>query len=523
EARDPDQRHGPRNASRHPRGRRPGGADGGPSGRDAHGGRRIQGAGRGRASGHPGRVRRHRHREGGVPSRVRRGARGRRRGRGRRGGGRRGRGRRRAGGQRRGRQALAQVPAHPGHPEEGPGPGGAGEQGAHQHQGPARHRPHLASRPLPGVHARLVARGRVAQDRGPRGARPAARAGQGDPSRKVGRDHRAHRGRGADARNLPARPADPDGHLGADQEEGEQVARAHRHPPRGQAHRGDHPRPVLAEGRLADGGHEDRLRRDPRLPGAGGPVARGARAPVRRRQAPVRRVRPGARDPRRLPAPGEPALRRLHHRRAHRGTGQHRRQHGAVHGKEGPRKDHPEDQRRCRARDRAAAAAARRGRHHRLRLHRHGVQGQPRQGAAGAAAVPFARPGAHQGLPGERAGADRDDAAAGAPLAVPHANGGLPHLRRNGADLYARNGGAPDRAGHPPRRRRRPGAPADGAGSPRGRALRAGAGAPLPAHARRLAQDDAGHARRPPAAPRRDPADGHGHPAGRVAALQPGL
>ena len=39
------------------------------------------------------------------------------------------------------------------------------------------------------------------------------------------------------------------------------------------------------------------------------------------------------------------AVRRLHHRRAHRGAGLHRRQHGALHGQEGPRKDDPQDQR----------------------------------------------------------------------------------------------------------------------------------------------------------------------------------
>src|SRR3712207_8308381 len=57
-----------------------------------------------------------------------------------------------------------------GHRQEGAGPAGAGLQGADRHQGAPRHRPHLPPRALPGVHAGERPRGRLAQDRGPRGA-----------------------------------------------------------------------------------------------------------------------------------------------------------------------------------------------------------------------------------------------------------------------------------------------------------------------------------------------------------------
>ncbi len=87
----------------------------------------------------------------------------------------------------------------------------------------------------------------------------------------------------------------------------------------------------------------------------------------------LRRLRDRDGDPRGLPAPGGPPLGRLHHHRAHRGAGLHRREHRPLHGQEGPREDDPAHQHRRRPRDRAAAAAARRRRDHRLRLHRHGV------------------------------------------------------------------------------------------------------------------------------------------------------
>ncbi len=48
---------------------------------------------------------------------------------------------------------------------------------------------------------------------------------------------------------------------------------------------------------------------------------------------------------------------------------------GRFTGQEGPRKDDPQDQPRGGARSRAAAPPPRRGRHHRLRLHRHGDAG----------------------------------------------------------------------------------------------------------------------------------------------------
>ena len=66
------------------------------------------------------------------------------------------------------------------------------------------------------------------------------------------------------------------------------------------------------------------------------------------------------------------------------------RELGALHRQEGPREDDPQDEHRGRARGRAAAPAARHRRHHRVRLHRHGDEGEPRQGAAGAAHAPLA-------------------------------------------------------------------------------------------------------------------------------------
>ena len=62
---------------------------------------------------------------------------------------------------------------------------------------------------------------------------------------------------------------------------------------------------------------------------------------------------------------------------------------------------------------------ARPGRHHRLRLHRHGDEVEPRQGAPGAAHAPRPRPRAHEGVRRERPRPDRDDAPARAPEPPP--------------------------------------------------------------------------------------------------------
>ena len=127
------------------------------------------------------------------------------------------------------------------------------------------------------------------------------------------------------------------------------------------------------------------------------------------------------------------AHRRLADHPADRGARSHRRQHRPLHRQEGSGEDDSPDQPRGGARDRAPDPAARHRRHHRLRLHRHGDAGQPRQGAPGAADPPRPRPRPHQGVGGVRARAGGDDPAAGAAVALALDDDRLPHLRRHAA------------------------------------------------------------------------------------------
>ena len=92
---------------------------------------------------------------------------------------------------------------------------------------------------------------------------------------------------------------------------------------------------------------------------------------------------------------------------------------------------------------------------YRLRLHRHGDQGQSRPGPAGASWPPRSRPGADESVLGERAGTDRDDAPAGAPEPSPEHDRAMPHVPRDWAGLHARSDRPPGRAVAPPRGGRR--------------------------------------------------------------------
>ena len=112
----------------------------------------------------------------------------------------------------------------------------------------------------------------------------------------------------------------------------------------------------------------------------------------------------GKRDPEKtiLKTNTEAALRspvgRISDHRADGGARLGRRELGALHGEEGSREDHLQDEHGGCAGAGPPASFARHRRHHRLRLHRHGDEGESRQGAAGAAYESLARPGADESI-----------------------------------------------------------------------------------------------------------------------------
>src|SRR5438046_10740540 len=101
----------------------------------------------------------------------------------------------------------------------------------------------------------------------------------------------------------------------------------------------------------------------------------------------------------------------------------------------------------------------------------------------GAAPPPGTRPGAHQGVLRVRAGTDRDDATASAPVAVAFDDRGVPDVPRHGTRVPSRGGGAAHGALAQAGRCRAQGATAGGAAAPRWGPVPRGAGAYLPATA----------------------------------------
>jgi ribonuclease G len=142
--------------------------------------------------------------------------------------------------------------------------------------------------------------------------------------------------------------------------------------------------------------------------------------------------------------------RRVPDHRADRGAGLDRRQLRPLHGQEGSREDGPEDEPRGGARDRAAAPAARRGRHHRLRLHRHGDEGEPRQGAAGAAHAPRRDRARTKAFAVSDLGLIEMTRQRVRQSHLQSMTDGLPDLQRHGPGVHARDHRAPHGALGPP-------------------------------------------------------------------------
>ena len=112
-------------------------------------------------------------------------------------------------------------------------------------------------------------------------------------------------------------------------------------------------------------------------------VARAGRAhqavPRQARAVPALRDRAG--HPLDAAPPRRSAVGRLAGLRLRRGVHDRRRQHRPLHRQEAARGHDPQEQPRGRGRGRAPAAAARCRRHHRDRLHRHGLAEEPRRRA----------------------------------------------------------------------------------------------------------------------------------------------
>ena len=318
-----------------------------------------------------------------------------------------------------GSQQPRRRPQHPGAPQEGADPPGPGHQGAHQHQG----LPVTAQISLPGrflVYMPYASRvGRQPQDREPRAALQAPRDGAPGSCPRTPAASSCAPWRKGSPRSTSTREVESLLALWKKIKRKKSfVRRAGAGPARDQPDPRHHPRPLQRQGRRAARGLEGALQRDRAVPRTGRPGPDGAGPSLPRTDAALRQVRHRVGDPRSLQAALRAADRRVADHPADRGAGLDRRQHRPLHRQEGPREDHPPDQPRGGPRDRPAAPAARPRRHHRLRLHRHGDPGQPRQGAPGAAGPPRPGPGPHQGLRGLRAGPDRDDPAAGPPVAL---------------------------------------------------------------------------------------------------------
>ena len=395
------------------------------------------GQGRSRTARHPGRVRRHRHREERVPPRVR------------------SRLSRRRGDDdddeddeddddERAASAAAARPtresaADSGCPEARPGPHRPGLQGADLDQGPARHRAGLAGRPLPRLHAVRLARRREPQDRRARRAQAAARAGRrrccptnsgGVIVRTVGEDvtqetferelHDAHR----------AVEAASSGRRTSCARRRSCIARRASRAASSATSSATRSSSVTVDSKQVYNEIVEYLK--------GIAPELIERVKLYEDTMPLfdkAEIEHG--DPRPVQAALRPAVGRLPDHRADRSARLGRRELRPLHRQEGSGEDDPQDEHRGGARDRAPAPAARRRRHHRLRLHRHGDEGEPRQGAAGAAHAPRPRPRAHEGVRGERARPDRDDAPARAAEPSPEHDRGVPDLPRHRARVHA--------------------------------------------------------------------------------------
>ena len=161
-------------------------------------------------------------------------------------------------------------------------------------------------------------------------------------------------------------------------------------------------------------------------------------------EAAVREVGDRGGDPLDPAAPGRPALGRLSDDRLRRGADRDRRQQRQLHrprqGRPGG-DDHP-GQHRGRRGGRAAAADARHRRDHRHRLHRHGPQPQPREGAEDAAQGARRRQVEELRGRGLAAGPGRDDAPERHRRGARDPHRPLPDLRRGGRGPLRGDGGA---------------------------------------------------------------------------------
>ena len=208
-------------------------------------------------------------------------------------------------------------------------------------------------------------------------------------------------------------------------------------------------------------------------------------APLPGRDADLRPARHRDQDRPRARSARLAQVRRLSHHRADRVAHRHRRQHRALRRQEEPGGDDPQDQPRGGEAGRHAAPPAQPGRHHRHRLHRHGVGREPGPGVRGPAAGDARRQGAHQHPAHLRAGAGRDDAQADAREPGTAREHAVPALRGGGTRALRRDPrlrGAPPGAarGRDPRRQRPPGA----ACAPRRRRVSRGRGRGEPGRAR---------------------------------------